>query len=122
MGSVVVQASSTLGALGAPGGPFGLEHYGTIRLGQHMRDSTDGVCIEQALHFLEGAYEAIVITDLVDQGLLGCDAGKLLSFCYIKAKGLLTKNVEIFIECGPDHVPMRTGRGCDDYRIQLDVP
>jgi len=49
-----------------------------------------------------------------------CNNG-LATLCYIEAKGLLTKNMEIFIECSLDHPSVRTGRGSDDYRIQLDV-
>ncbi|MNS98067.1 hypothetical protein D3C72_1324220 [compost metagenome] len=119
MGRVVIQATAAFRALGTPGGTFRLQHHRAIGLAQHMRHFADHVQVQQALDLLEGADEAVVVADLVDQAFFRRQAGRLLAFLGVETERLFAKHVDILVQRGQHHLAMHARWRRDDHGIKF---
>ncbi len=120
MRRIVVQAAAALRALRAPGRTFGLEHHRSVGLRQHVRHFTDGIAIEQALDFLEGAHETAVVAHLVDQAFSVGQPCHFFAFGIVEHEGLLAKHVQVLFQRRLDHLAVHAGRGGNDDGVQFD--
>src|SRR5450830_247624 len=120
VGCIVVQAAAAFGTLATPGRALRFQHDWPIRFGQHVGDFADGVLVQQAFDFLEGADETAVVANLVDQAFAVGQRGQFFRFSHGQAEWFFAEHVQTAVQGGTHHVGVVARWRGNQHRIQFD--
>ena len=118
MTSVVVQRAATFALGRTPGATLGPKHHRAIGLGANVVDAPQCARIDDARGFLEGAHEAVVITDLIDQTFGLGQRGQPLTVGWVEHEGLFAEDMKPLVQRLLDHRGVKLRRRRDDHRVE----
>ena len=87
-----------------------------------MADGSNRPGVEQPLDLGKRTYKPVVVANLCHRFPLAGKRAQLIRVCRTQGERLLAEHVESALECRPDHPGVGARRGCNQNRIELELP